>query len=109
MPRMPFFILGFARWVEPGQKIESQQWHQELDAAKLMSKNPASSVRVAAMSNGKLTGMERNEYSQHHSAAAKLSKDIKDMQAARAANAELLGSTMTKEAERKKADGQSQR
>jgi len=96
--------LSAEKWVEPGQKIESAQWSQELDASKLMSKEPAASVRVAAMSNGKLTGMEKDEHSNHRSAVSKLSKDIKDMQAARVANAELLGAAMTKEAERKRAD-----
>ena len=71
-----------------------------------MPKGAAGKVRLAAMSDGKLLAMERKNYADQRTRMSDLGTDVRDMQAARAANALLVAKHMAKTAAQKQADTQ---
>eukprot|EP00286_Rhodomonas_abbreviata_P005911 CAMPEP_0181325528 /NCGR_PEP_ID=MMETSP1101-20121128/20981_1 /TAXON_ID=46948 /ORGANISM="Rhodomonas abbreviata, Strain Caron Lab Isolate" /LENGTH=623 /DNA_ID=CAMNT_0023433857 /DNA_START=1 /DNA_END=1868 /DNA_ORIENTATION=+ len=96
--------LQSAHWVMPGQRAQSAQWKAALAGANLMPKADAAAVRVAAMSNGRLVGMEESEYKANRAQTEKTMKELQGLTAARAANAELVKETMGKAAGKKAAE-----
>lgn len=98
--------LNAASFVDPGSDIEGKFWAAVLKDADTMPKGAAGKVRLAAMSDGKLLAMERKNYSAQRKRMSDLGTDVRDMQAARAANALLVAKHMAKMAAQKQADTQ---
>mmetsp|Transcript_49658 Transcript_49658/g.72902 ORF Transcript_49658/g.72902 Transcript_49658/m.72902 type:complete len:605 (+) Transcript_49658:494-2308(+) len=98
--------LNAGTFVDPGSSVEGKFWSAVLKDASSMPKADAGKVRLAAMSDGKLLAMEKGDYSQQRKSMAKLATDVRDMQAARAANAQIVAKHMAKMAAQKKADTQ---
>ena len=98
--------LNAAKFVDPGSDVESKFWSAVLNDADLMPKADANKVRLAAMSDGKLVAMQRRNYKQARERMQSLGTDVRDMQAARVANAKLLADHMAKMAAQKQADTQ---
>ena len=92
------------RGVDPGSDIETKFWAGALKDAAYMPKADAGKVRLAAMSDGKLMAMERANYAHERETMTRLASDVRDMQAARAANAEIIAHRMSKLAVQKQAD-----
>jgi len=98
--------LNAGTFVDPGSSVEGKFWSAVLKDASSMPKADAGKVRLAAMSDGKLLAMEKGDYSQQRKSMAKLATDVRDMQAVRAANAQIVAKHMAKMAAQKKADTQ---
>jgi len=96
--------LASAHWVMPGEDTQEAQWRQTLDGAAAMAPEEGKEVRLAAMSNGKLLGMQKSAYERNRAATASMSKQLEDLEAARVANAELVHKTMAKAATKKAAE-----
>jgi len=98
--------LNSRKFVDPGADVEGKFWSAVLKDADVMPTAEASKVRLAAMSDGKLVAMERKTFAQERKQMSDLGTDVRDMQAARAANAKLLADHMAKTAAQKQADTQ---
>jgi hypothetical protein len=98
--------LNSPKFVDPGADVEGKFWSAVLKDADVMPTAEASKVRLAAMSDGKLVAMERQTFAQEREHMRDLGTDVRDMQAARAANAKLLADHMAKTAAQKQADTQ---
>ena len=96
--------LNSASFVDPGSDIEGKFWASVLKDSDVMPKADASKVKLAAMTDGKLMSMERDNYAKQRQRMRELASDVRDMQAARAANAQLVAHHMSKRAAQKKAD-----
>ena len=96
--------LNAPKFVDPGSDIETKFWAGALKDAAYMPKADAGKVRLAAMSDGKLMAMERANYAHERETMTRLASDVRDMQAARAANAEIIAHRMSKLAVQKQAD-----
>jgi len=96
--------LNSDSFVDPGSEVEGKFWSAVLKDASAMPKADAGKVRLAAMSDGKLLAMEKGKYSQQRKRMTKLATDVRDMQAARAANSQIVAKHMAKMAAQKQAD-----
>ena len=96
--------LNAPNFVDPGSDIEAKMWADVLKDAAYMPKADAGKVRLAAMSDGKLLAMQRDNYAQLRKRMKYLAEDVRESQAARAANAKILAHRTSKMAIQKRAD-----
>ena len=98
--------LNSASFVDPGADVEGRDWAALLKSAAALPKADAAKVQLAAMSNGRLQAMSRKTWETQRQHMTEMAADIRKMQAARAANAQLVAQRMATTAAQKRADTQ---